>query len=37
LNKDEFFSSVSGKYLDGLDLLDAKLLKKNLTILSSIE
>ena len=30
-------SSVSGKYLDDLDLLEEKLLKKYFTILASIE
>ena len=32
-----FDSRLSGKYLEGLDLLEEKLLKKYLTILSSIE
>ena len=36
-NKEILISFFSGKYLDGLDRLDEKLLKKYFTILSSIE
>ena len=36
-NKEIFLLLFSGRYLDGLDLLKEKLLKKYFTILSSIE
>ena len=37
LNKDNFLSLSSGRYLDGLDRFSEKLAKKYFTILSSIE